>query len=142
MTSAPGCWALYTEVLGREYSNQDYFAVHQLTVDAYAVQHPGGDNPQARQSVIVHLAALCGHFEHRLPAPMLIRLRKEMAKQRPLLLFKPPYSYDLTVLDVFRAQSAVEHSRLVSRWAYCVWAEWLAQAEPIRQQVKALLVHL
>ena len=35
------CWAVYGEVLAREYEDPAYFRVHQLTVDAYAVQHPG-----------------------------------------------------------------------------------------------------
>jgi hypothetical protein len=41
MESSPGCWASYGEVLVREYTEPSYFGVHRLTVDAYAVQHPG-----------------------------------------------------------------------------------------------------
>jgi len=33
------CWALYGEVLAREFENPDLFAIHQLAVDACAVQH-------------------------------------------------------------------------------------------------------
>jgi Family of unknown function (DUF5946) len=32
--SSPACWALYGEVLAREYSNPARFVVHQLTVDS------------------------------------------------------------------------------------------------------------
>ena len=39
---SPECWSVYTEVLEAEYSNGLLFGqVHQLTVDAYAVQHAG-----------------------------------------------------------------------------------------------------
>jgi hypothetical protein len=39
--SSPACWAAYGEVVAREYSDSSYAALHGLTVDAYAVQHPG-----------------------------------------------------------------------------------------------------
>ena len=41
---APGgtasCWELFHEVLALEYSDPAYGAVHLLTVDAHALQHP------------------------------------------------------------------------------------------------------
>ena len=60
MASSPGCWNAYGEVLAREYENPMLFgAVHRLTVDAYALQHPGdASDRRARQSVWVHYAAL------------------------------------------------------------------------------------
>jgi hypothetical protein len=39
--SAPGCWLRYSEMLAREYGDIRYTPAHQLTVDTYAVQHPG-----------------------------------------------------------------------------------------------------
>ncbi len=51
------CWQLYTEVLGDQFSNIVLFGqVHQLTVDAYAVQHSGGGHPD--KSTAVHLSGL------------------------------------------------------------------------------------
>src|SRR5206468_7823942 len=61
--SAPGCWLLYTEVLAREYGDFRYTAAHELTVDAYAVQHPGVPEPRFAQSVAIHLAGLCLSLE-------------------------------------------------------------------------------
>lgn len=51
MQSTPGCWAAFGRVLAREYGDQRYFAVHRLTVDAYAIQHPGIPSRQSIQSV-------------------------------------------------------------------------------------------
>ena len=51
MKSSPGCWAVYGEVLAREYEDPYFFEVHRLTVDAYAVQHPGSTDRQSIQSV-------------------------------------------------------------------------------------------
>src|SRR3990172_11930020 len=59
MESSPGCWAVYGEVLAREYGDVSYASLHRLTVDAYAVQHPGRPSPQSTQSVALHLMSLC-----------------------------------------------------------------------------------
>jgi uncharacterized protein DUF5946 len=40
MKSSAGCWEVYGEVLSREYSDPAFWAVHRLTADTYAVQHP------------------------------------------------------------------------------------------------------
>ena len=60
MASTPGCWESYGLVLAREYEDPRLFAAcHRLTVDAYAVQHPGdGTDIRATHSFWVHLAAL------------------------------------------------------------------------------------
>lgn len=133
MLSAPACWALYGEVLAREYQDQDYFVAHQLTVDAYAAQHPGVDNPQARQSVAVHLTALYAYFEGMLNSSDIIRVRKAMTEQQHFPVLLPPDQYALSVLDVHHAQSAAEHLCAVTDWAHAVWSAW---AVSHYQQVK------
>ena len=59
MESSPGCWAVYGEVLAREYSDPAFTGVHRHTVDAYAVQHPGKPSQQSIRSVGIHLVRLC-----------------------------------------------------------------------------------
>lgn len=56
--ASPGCWAVYGEILEKEYSDYRYWRAHRFTVDAYAVQHPGESSPPAIQSVAVHLISL------------------------------------------------------------------------------------
>lgn len=58
MESSSGCWAAFGDVLAREYSDPVYFDIHRLSVDAYAVQHPGRPSRQSIQSVGVHLVRL------------------------------------------------------------------------------------
>jgi len=58
MLSVPGCWQLYGEILAKEYAEVGYRPIHRITVDAYAVQHPGKPVRQAIQSVAVHLISL------------------------------------------------------------------------------------
>ena len=48
MTSSPECWAAFGALLAVQYSEPARMAYHQLLVDAYAVQHPGGDHAGRR----------------------------------------------------------------------------------------------
>lgn len=68
MESSPGCWAAYGAVLEREYGNPALLETHRLSVDAYAVQHPGRPSRQSIQSVGLHLLRLILLFEHGLTA--------------------------------------------------------------------------
>ena len=63
LSASPGCWALYTALLSREFGAFDA-RVHQLSVDTYAVQHPGPPSLRAARSVCAHLVALCLSLEH------------------------------------------------------------------------------
>ena len=125
--TSPECWAVFTEVLGAEYGNVTVFGqVHQLTVDAYAVQHAGGRHPD--KSVGIHLCGLHLALEEGVKpptiAPMLHRLA-ESVETWPH--FPPPgLTRDPTVLDVALAGSAEEHVAIARRWARTVWADWSA----------------
>ena len=81
MDSSPGCWHVYGEVLSREYGDQAFRVAHRLTVDSYAVQHPGRPTPQSIQSVCIHLISLCLVVERGLTAAYATRV---MVRPRPL----------------------------------------------------------
>ena len=61
--ASPACWALFGELLAREYADPRYRRVHRTTVDAYATQHPGVPERRSVQSVALHLAGLLLVFE-------------------------------------------------------------------------------
>ena len=133
MESSPGCWAVYGGVLAREYSDPRYMAVHRLTVDAYAVQHPGQPSPQTIQSVAVHLIGLYGSLRLHLPPPIVTAAIKRAADNgRFQWLARPPHLGELTVADVLPAQSPEEHATLVHAWAESGWTAWA----PYHHQVK------
>jgi hypothetical protein len=72
------CWSLFTEVIGAEFSNAVLFGqVHQLTVDAYAVQHAGGPHPD--KSVAVHLSGLYLALERGIPPTSIAPLLQQLA---------------------------------------------------------------
>ena len=126
--ASPGCWAVYGDVLEKEYADYQRFApVHRLTVDAYAAQHPGTPSPQAVGSVGVHLIRLHLQLEHGLPhdranAAMLhisSRLKKDFC------WLDPPASLgELTVLHVRDASDSDDHGERVREWAASVWEAW------------------
>jgi Family of unknown function (DUF5946) len=126
MESTPGCWASYGRVLAREYEDQRYFQVHRLTVDAYAVQHPGKPSRQSIQSVAVHLIRLCHLLERELPpekanAAMLTAARN---KAHYVWLEPPAFLGELTVVDVEAAAGVEAHLSMVRQWAAQMWAVW------------------
>jgi len=79
LTSAPGCWRLYGEILAREYEDLNYWRAHHYSTNAYAVQHPGAESPQTIQSINVHLTALYLIFERNVQQEALRRVMKVMA---------------------------------------------------------------
>lgn len=138
--ASPECWALFGEVLAREFSAPSYFAVHGLTVDAYAAQHPGAEEPRTLQSIHVHLVGLCLALERDAPMSALIAVRKRVADKFAARLDwpVPPADPDrLTVRDVVAATSAQDHGVRVRAWAESVWASWSAHHDRVRSLADA-----
>lgn len=126
MLSSPACWAAFGEVLAREYSNPLLQPIHRLSVDAYAVQHPGHPSRQSIQSVGLHLIRLCLFLEHGL-APERANEAMLMAGRikHTFTWLEPPSSLgDVTVRNVLQTQSAAEHAAIVRQWASSAWTAW------------------
>lgn len=125
MESSPSCWAAYGELLAREYCDPAYLAVHQLTVDTYAVQHPGHPSPQSIQSVAVHLISLYFVLELGLPHQKATAIIKHCADSMRFTWLEPPASRGgITAFDVLQASTAKAHCDLVQRWAGEAWNAW------------------
>lgn len=132
--SSPGCWAAYGEVLAREYSDQAYARLHRLTVDTYAVQHPGRPGPQTIQSVAGHLISLYlileqgRAMEYGTRAMGLVTQRKGHYSwlDPPVLMGR------VTVADVQRAQCLEEHQAWVQKWAESAWQAWASHHAVVR----------
>jgi hypothetical protein len=133
MESSPGCWAAFGEVLAREYSDMAYARAHRLTVDSYAVQHPGRPSPQSIQSVSLHLISLCLVLEHHVSIQRATEVLQESAqyKRSFVWLDPPPVRGEVTVADVNVAENAARHVELVWTWAKSVWAAWAPHHDAI-----------
>jgi len=134
MDSFPGCWACFGKVLAREYSDDQYWKMHRLTVDAYAVQHPGQLSPQAIQSVAVHLISICAVLEKEMDIQLTTDLLNEAASEKGKYqwLDLPTSMGELTVFDVYQAKNAEEHAQLVLDWAQTAWNAWSDHHDTIK----------
>jgi len=98
--------------------------VHQLTVDAYAVQHAGGRHPD--KSLTIHLAGLYLMIEHRVRPPSVPGLFQILAANvsRWPHLEPPDPVRSITVWDVVLAGPDERHAATVRAWARSVWDGW------------------
>jgi hypothetical protein len=134
MESSPGCWAAFGQVLALEYSEASYARAHRLSVDAYAVQHPGRPSPQSVQSVALHLISLSLILEQGLDfseATDAIRAAAD-AKGRFSWLTPPPLRGERTVADVLGSADGDDHRKRVRAWAASAWAAWAPHHSTVR----------
>lgn len=138
--SSPACWGLFGELLAREFGDPAYFVVHQLTVDAYAAQHPGARERRTIQSVGLHLMTLSLFCEQGADPREGPRLHKLMGKRPVFCWLEPPRLSDgMTVADVLAARNASEHERLVWAWARDVWDAWAPHHPVVRRWLEQTL---
>lgn len=140
MLSSPGCWSVFSEVLGREYGDPAYMRNHRLTVDAYAVQHPGEECPPAVQSVAFHLISLCLVFEHGAGQAEATRTIMSLAdSDRTYSWLDPPPSLgEVTVAAVHRTGDPEAHAAAVDRWARSTWNAWSRHHPTVERWVDEL----
>lgn len=136
MLSSPGCWAAYGKVLAREYGDRRLMRMHRLTVDTYAVQHPGVNLPAARRSVAVHLSRLYlllegGWSMERVNDNAMLAITE--FKDRCDWLEPPTMAGTLSVLEVLQAASNEEHQTRVRAWAESVWKAWAVHHDTVRK---------
>ena len=126
LESSPGCWHLYGQVLAREYSDLAFAGLHRLTVDSYAVQHPGRPSPQTIQSVCVHLMSLCLVLERGASAAYATRVigPATRTKERFHWLTPPKSLGGATVADVAEFSTPGPHEEGVRAWAEAAWSAW------------------
>ncbi len=137
MLSSPGCWALYGEVLAREYGDARYMAAHRLTVDAYAVQHPGEPCTQAIQSVAIHLISLHLIFERDYVPENATKALSRLTESVYEWL-TPPAQFELTVAYLAKVASPAEYRGRIEEWARASWQAWSPHHGQIRTWAKTL----
>ena len=133
MTSSPACWAAFGAVLARGYQDPALMPVHRLSVDAWAVQHPGDGSRRAIQSVGVHLARLMVQIEDGLRGEAANdAMLGFAARKAELPVLNPPAAFSVTVAEVVDATTPDAHRDAVLRWARATWDDWHGQHDVIR----------
>ena len=119
-----GCRKLFDEVIAREFSDFRYGKVHRMTVDAYSLQHPDR-YLKSFTSHAAHLTGLCWAFDYdgsqRIGNAIKKWLDTHPEKQK---IPAPVFRGNMTILDVYNARDAGEHTELVKKWAWEAWQAW------------------
>ena len=126
MESSPSCWAAYGQVLACEYGDPRLLAVHRLSVDAYAVQHPGKPSRRSIQSVGLHLLRLFLQLERGLPAEQANAAMLSIGRHKKTFHWlEPPASLGaITVADVLQCEDTDQHTAAVRSWARSALSAW------------------
>lgn len=129
--ASPACWARYGEALARAYGDPALRGGFRLGVDAYAVQHPGVEEPRAVRSVGMHLMRLCLLLEDGWPVARANEAMLRIAAARPAVRWlEPPVPNGrLTIEEVVGAEDFLGATE---RWARDVWGAWAAHHGTVR----------
>lgn len=122
----PACAGAFDLALAREFQDPEYFAVHQLTVAAYRLDHPDGTSRHALAVLleVVRASVVDGLGRDR-PRAHLRRAGDRLRAHPPGPVPRPPQrTATLDITDVALARDAAEHCALVRRWATEVWDDW------------------
>ena len=135
MTSSPACWAAFGRVLAAEYEDVRLMPVHRMSVDAFAVQHPGDpDDRRAVQSVGLHLARIKVTLEDGLDwQEANAAMQRFAARKAELPRLDPPPSFSLTVADVEPVAGTEGHEDAVRAWVQAAWDDHAAHHDFIRR---------
>jgi Family of unknown function (DUF5946) len=125
ITASPACWARFNDSMALHYQDRAFWPAHGLLVDAYMVQHSTGDDPRARRSAVIHLAALHALLALRWPEPRVIALRGRLAKSS---LPEPPPRRrpSRTIADVATDAGPERHLASVMTYAHAVLTDYAA----------------
>ena len=147
-----GCWALFGQVQADELARIGYPPAHRLVVDAYMAQHPGdGSERRARQSVFVHLVALCVALERGESAGRATQAiqRATQAIRRATQAIRRAVSRHadfpvlrragdpglLTIVHMAGALDLADDETRARAWARCVWDSWNEHQPLIRASI-------
>jgi hypothetical protein len=105
-------------------------------------QHPGdGHDRRDRQSVFVHLAALCAVLERHLPPTQATSMLRRVLHDRddfPVLV-RDRGPGELTIVDLIGAHDGADYERRALVWGQAVWQSWAPQHTLIREAVASAL---
>ncbi len=144
MLSSAGCWAMFCEVLEREYSDYKYAKAHNFTVDAYACQHPGPKESTAgKNSIATHLACLYMIFKRNMPLDQAANFKVGFAQaneQKHLVHWlEPPESVgQMTIYEIWDNKDPERHYELCRVWAYTTFKAWGQHHATVRKWIKRL----
>lgn len=143
LVNAPGgpaaatCVALFGEALAASYLDPARRRVHQLIVDAYTTQHPGGASSREIQAVAICLMTLHLFVDRDTDPAYGPALHKVMVDSPVSFRWLEPPALRATpkVSAVVRVCTEDQYTAAVGSWAREVWAAWHPHHDTIRSWV-------
>jgi hypothetical protein len=141
MRGSPACFRLFGDLLAFEYLTPDDPQVqmfHRLSVDTYAVQHPGDTKSRRQiQSVGLHLARLMLQLDNPRPPKETNDVMLGLGRDKQTLEWlAPPNDFAITIADVHPFAGGAQHVEKVREWAGSAWADWGTHHDYIRTWVR------
>ncbi len=133
MVSAPGCWQAYGEVAVRAMQ-EPRTALRHSHVDCFAAQHPtdAATDRRQRQSVAVHLVALCLRLEHHIQGIELSRRRQQVSDRTIHAAGLPDWPF-------LEPPDAERFCALGEQWPRAVWQAWSRHHGQVRTWTRLAL---
>jgi len=138
--AAAGCYALFTEVLSRGYSDFRYARSDNFVTDTYAVTHVGHPEPRTIQSAAVHLMALYVQIELGKSNQYALKLMQVATQHTYHWLTAPDNFGAISIVDIHAAPDPDTHHQLVDQWARQVWQAWQPHHAQVAAWVAALSI--
>lgn len=139
--ATPGCWRVYCEVIGAEYTSDASSLTRRLIVDAYAAQHPGVESRRAIQSVAGHLIALHLLLDQGRSADFvtsaLVRAVEQSDRYR--WLTPPDFAGTVNVAAIAAVGDVASRERIAREWAASVWDSWREHHGTVRGWAVAIV---
>lgn len=126
MASSAACFAAFNTLLSFEYGCRDLKKINRLTVDTFAVQHPGeNQSRQEIQSVGLHLARLGVQMDGLMPPAQTNAVMLDLGQFKSSLIYlAPPKKFSITVSDIAPFAGTEVHAAKVQEWAAATWDDW------------------
>lgn len=129
----------YNALLCYTWAHPDPAFIHQLAVDAYALQHA---TPATKPiGVAFPLIGLYLHIEKGFNGKEVQRAHVRLGKQRKQWprFAMPEDRGSVTLGDVLRAAPGPDRDQTIEKWCRSAWEAWCDSHEQVRRLVKAEL---
>ena len=134
------CRADYQALLKRERADLRYMRAHALSVDAYAVQHPGEQSDASASRVGMHLVSLYAQLMLDASHRDLKQIRRQAAETIEFRWLPPPgMPAQFGVQYALKADSPEMHGARVHAWALSVWRAWYPHSDQIMSWTRRIL---
>lgn len=134
------CREPYMELLAASYNEADRQPLHQMLVDSYFVQHPGGSDHRSVQRLSICLMTLGMFVEDDADPRLGPQLHRRMVAHGGFRPLEPrPTAGTLharmSAADVARAADVQEYRALLTAWGAEVWDAWSDHHAEVREWI-------